>query len=115
MARDLADAVAAVGGDAVAEALAAVADGDDALRVAVPGDVVDAARDDVVLALCVDGLDGIPDADGARDVARRDVEARGGEAGDRGGGGVAGVLFARGRVVDGAEEDGLAGLSRGGA
>ena len=50
MADDLADRVAAVGGDAGAEALAAVADGDDALRVAVPGDVVYAAVDDVVLA-----------------------------------------------------------------
>jgi hypothetical protein len=49
MARDLADAVAAVCGDAVAEALLAIADCDDALRVAVPGDVVDPACDDVVV------------------------------------------------------------------
>jgi len=46
----LADAVSAVRGDAVAETLFAVADGDDALGVAVPGYVVDAASYDVVLA-----------------------------------------------------------------
>lgn len=49
VARDLADAVAAIGRQAVAEALAAVAHGDDALRLPVPRYVVDAARDDVVL------------------------------------------------------------------
>lgn len=73
VARDLADAVARVGGDAGAEALTAVADGNEALRVAIPGDVVDAAADDVVLALGVDGLEGVPDAHGAGGVAGRDV------------------------------------------
>jgi hypothetical protein len=48
MADDLTDRVAAVGRDAVTKALLAVADGDNALRVAVPGDVVDAAVDNVV-------------------------------------------------------------------
>lgn len=113
VAADLADAVARVGRDAGAEALAAVADGNDALRVAVPGDVVDAAADDVVLALGVDSLEGVPDAHGARDVARGYVEARGGEARDGGGRGVACVLLADFGGVDGAEEDGFAGL-RGG-
>lgn len=34
----------------MAEALLAIADGNDALRVAVPGQVVDAARNDVVVS-----------------------------------------------------------------
>lgn len=46
----LAHAVAAVGRDAVAEPLLPVPDGDDALGVAVPGEVVDAAGYDVVFA-----------------------------------------------------------------
>ena len=106
----LTNTVSAVGGEAVPEPLAAVADGDDALAVAVPGDVGDAARDDGVLALGVDGLDGVPHAHLARDVARSDPEARGGELGDGRGGRVAGVLLAEGGLVDAAEEDGLAGL-----
>lgn len=110
MARDLADAVAAVSGDAVAEALAAVADSYDALGVAVPGDVVDAAGDDMVFTLGVDGFDGVPDADGAGDVTGGDIETRWGEAGYGGIGGVASVLFTLGGVVDGAEEDGFSRL-----
>lgn len=109
--RDLADAVPTVGRNAVAEPLASVPNGDDALGVAVPGNIVDATRNDVVLALGVDGLDGVPDADGTGDVSRGDVEAGGGEAGYGGAGGVAVVLFALRRVVDGAEEDGFAGLA----
>lgn len=112
MACDLAYTVTAVGGDAVAEALAAIADSDDALRVAVPGNVVDAAGNDVVLALGVDGLNGVPDTNGAGDITGSDVEARGGEAGYSGVGGVACVLFTLGRIVDEAEEDGFSGLRR---
>ena len=107
---DLADAVAAVGGEAVAEALAAVANGDDALAVAVPGEVGNAARDDGVVSLGVDGLDGVPHAHLARDVGRGDPEARRRELGDGGGGRVARVLLREVGIIDAAEEDGLAGL-----
>lgn len=94
----------------MAEALAAVANGDDALGVAIPTNVIDSARDDVVFSLCVDSLDGVPDADGARDVTGGDVEARGREAGNGGTRSVAGVLFRLGGVVNIAEEDGFARL-----
>lgn len=97
----------------MSEALAPVADGDDAGRVPVPGYVVDAPGDDVVFPLGVFGAYGIPDADGAGDVAGGDVETGGGEAGDGGGVRVAGVLEGVGGVVDGADEDGFAGLWRG--
>lgn len=89
----------------MAEPLAAVTDGDDALRVPVPGDVGDAARDDGVFAFCVDCLDRVPDTDLARDVARGDVEARRGELGYGSGGGVGGVLLGGGGVGEGAEKD----------
>lgn len=50
VAGNLAHAVAAIPGDAVAEALLALANGYDALRVAIPRQVVDAAGNDVVVA-----------------------------------------------------------------
>lgn len=50
VAGDFADGVAAVRGDAVAETLLAFSDRDDALRVSVPGNVVDSSRDDLVFA-----------------------------------------------------------------
>lgn len=110
VARDLSHAVAAVGGDAVAKALFAIADGDDALRVAVPGNVVDAAGDDVVLALGRALAGAVPHAHAARDVAAGHIESRRREARDRRLRRVLRVLLADGGVVDGAEEDGLARL-----
>ena len=76
------------------ELLFAVADGDDALAVAVPGEVVDFARDDRVFAFRGAGARGaaVPDADGAGGVAGGTVVAGGGDAGDGCRGGVAGVL-----------------------
>ena len=51
--RDLSHAVATVGGDAVSKALLSIANRYDALRIAVPCQVVDAACDDVVFACCL--------------------------------------------------------------
>lgn len=48
VAGDLTNTVAAVCSDAVSEALFAITDGNDALRVTVPGNVVDTAGDNVV-------------------------------------------------------------------
>lgn len=110
MSRYLSNCVAAVCGNTVTKALATVADGNDALGVTIPANVVDATRDDMVFAFCIDGLDGVPDADSTSDVTGSDVEAGRGKAGDGGMGGVASVLFRLGRVVDIAEEDGFAGL-----
>lgn len=68
-------AVARVGGYAMAEFLFAVAHGDDALAVAVPGQVVDFAAYDGKLALCGAGTGAVPDADGTGDVARCNIVA----------------------------------------
>lgn len=61
-------------------------------------------------AFCCTLACAIPNLDSARDISTGNVEARGGEAGDGGLGGVLGVLFTDGGVVDGAEEDGFARL-----
>lgn len=110
VARDLAHAVAAVCGDAVAEALLAVTYGNDALRVAVPGQVVDAAGDDGVFALCCTLAGAVPYPDHARHISAGDIEARGREAGDGCLCCVLGVLLADGGIVNGAQKDGFARL-----
>ena len=61
----------------MAEALFAIAHRDDALAVAVPCDVVDAAGDDVVLAFGCAVAFAVPDADGAGDIAAGDIETGG--------------------------------------
>ena len=53
----------------MAEFLFAVAHSDDALAVAVPGQVVDFAAYDGKFALCGARTGAVPDADGASDVA----------------------------------------------
>lgn len=110
MSADFAHAVAAIRSDTMAKALFAITDSDDALRVAIPANVIDAARDDVIFSLCVDSLDSVPDTNSAGHVTGRNVEARGRESGNGGTGGMAGVLFALGGVVDVAEKDGFARL-----
>lgn len=62
--------------------------------------------------LCSALSDAVPDSDGARYVAARDIEAGGREAGDGRLGGVRSVLRAEGRIVDGAEEDGFVRLEK---
>ena len=68
-------AVARVGGYAMAIFLFAVAHGDNALAVAVPGQVVNFSAYNGKLALCGAGTCAVPDADGAGDVARCNVVA----------------------------------------
>ena len=106
VAGDLADAVAAVPGEAVAEALLAVADRDEALPVAVPREVVHAPHD-LELALGGTLADAVPHPHRARRVAARHVVARGREARDRRGRRVLRVLRAARRLVDGPQENGL--------
>lgn len=91
--------------------LLAVAHRNDALALPVPGQVTNRARDDVEFTLSDKvGADAVPDADLSRGITGGDIVARRGEAGDGYGGGVAGVLDADGRVIDGAEKDGFARL-----
>ena len=59
----------------------------------------------------INSLEGIPDPNGAGDISASNVKSAGGEAGDGSLSGVADVLLARGRVVDGADENRFAGLT----
>ena len=71
---DFADSVPTVPGNAVTVALLPVANSDDALGIAVPGEVVDPAVDDAVFALGDSLADAIPDPDDTAGVAASDVE-----------------------------------------
>jgi len=93
----------------VAKALFTVSHSNDTLAVTVPGYVIDAACDDVVLAFGVLRAVCVPDTDTPCNVPTGDVVAGGREASDGSLGGVLGVLLAFGGVVDGADEDGLVG------
>ena len=92
MSTDLPHRVPTISRDTVSEFLLAVADGYDALAVSVPGEIIDAAADDWVLALGSASANAVPDADSARGVAAGDIVAGRREAGDGCGGGVGGVL-----------------------
>lgn len=61
----------------MAETFLAVSDSNDALAVAIPCDIVDAASDDVILALGSAFTLTVPDADGAGGVTTSYVKARG--------------------------------------
>lgn len=63
VADDFSDGVSAVPCDAMTVALLPVSDGDDALGVTVPGQVVDSTVDDTVLALCESLANTVPDTD----------------------------------------------------
>lgn len=107
---DLAHGVSTISRDATSKLLAAVTDGNDALGLAIPGDVIEATADDAVLSSCVADVLRLPHLQHTGGIATGNLEAIGRESGDGGGGGVAGVLFAVGGVVDGANEDGLSAL-----
>ena len=95
------------------KAFAAGADGHDALRVAVPGNVVDGAGKHRVLAAGRVYGSRLPDSHDARHVAAGNLEAVGREPSDGRGRRVARVLDRVGRVVDRPHKDGLARLDRG--
>lgn len=72
-----------VGQEDMAELFSALADDNDPLVVRRPGQVVDRARDGLVLGLQdVLRVDGVPDSNFARLVSGGDVEAAGGILGD---------------------------------
>lgn len=92
----------------MSELLLSVANGDDALAVSVPSEIIDAAADDGVFALGGAFTYAVPNADGTRGITAGDIVAGRGEAGDCCSGRVGSVLGGLGRMVDGAEEYGFA-------
>ena len=93
----------------MAEALFTVSDSNDSLAVTVPGYVIDAPCNDVVLSFGILRAVCVPNTDTACSISTGDIVAGGREASDGGLGGVLGVLLALGGVVDGADKDGLVG------
>jgi hypothetical protein len=75
VARNLTNAVPAIGRNAVPEPFPSIAHRNYALAVSVPSYVFDGAGDDVVFSLGVLRADGVPDTDGAAGVAGGNVEA----------------------------------------
>lgn len=73
--RDLANAIATVGSDAVSEAFLAVSYSYDALAVTIPGNVIDPSADDVVFAFRATFANTIPDSYCTSDISGSNVEA----------------------------------------
>jgi hypothetical protein len=93
----------------VTETLFTVTHSNNTLRVAIPGNIVDTASDDVVFSLCGALTLAVPDAYGTRDITTGYVEAARRETGDGGLGDMVGVLSCNARVVNIADENGLVG------
>jgi hypothetical protein len=93
----------------VTETLFTVTHSNNTLRVAIPGNIVDTASDDVVFSLCGALTLAVPDAYGTRDITTGYVEAARRETGDGGLGDMVGVLSCNARVVNIAYENGLVG------
>ena len=110
MTGDLSHAVSTVGCDTVAKTLFAVSYRDDPLAVAVPRNVVDPARDDMVFAPRPTFSNAVPNSYCSCDIARGYVETTGREASDGRLRCRLGVLARFMRAVDGPNKDGLAGL-----
>lgn len=75
MSGDLANTVSAVCSNAVSVSLLSVADGDDALRITVPGEVVDATAHNGVLSLSDSFANAIPHSHYTSSVATGNIES----------------------------------------
>jgi len=93
----------------VTESLFTITHSDDTLRVAIPGNVVDAASNDVVFSLGGTLTLAVPYAYGTRDITTSYVEATGRETGNGGLSDMVCVLSCNTQVVDVADENGLVG------
>lgn len=107
MAVDLSDGVSTVPGDAVSKSLLSITDGNNALRIAVPGQVVDAAIDNAVFPLGDALADTIPYSHSTGGITTGDIESRGREPSDGCLGLVFGVLSGDCGVVDRTQKDGF--------
>jgi hypothetical protein len=93
--------------------LFSISNGDNALRIAVPSNVVDSAINNAVFALCESIADTVPDSDYTTGIPTSDIESGGGEPGDCGLCFVFVVLPRDGRVVNRTYEDGFIRLRTG--
>jgi hypothetical protein len=82
MAVDLANGVSTIPGDTVSISLLAIADGNNALGVTVPGQIVDSTINNAVFTLGDSFTDAIPNSHNSSRVTTRNIETGGGEACD---------------------------------
>lgn len=105
MSHNLTDCVSTVPSNAVSVALLSIANGNNTLRIAVPGQIIDSTIDNAVVALCDSVTNTVPDSDYTACITTGDVEAGGRETGDRCVGIVFGVLSRDRGVIDRPDED----------
>lgn len=83
MTGDLPDSVSTIPSDAMSKSLLTVTNGNDALRIAVPGQVVDSAADNVVFALRDSFANTVPYSYNSRSITTCNVEPRWSKTSDR--------------------------------
>ena len=105
MSKDLTNGVSTVPGDAVPIALFTITHGNNALRIAVPSQVIDSAVDNAVFALGDSITDTVPNPNIATGITTGDVKPRRRKASDGRLSLVLGVLSSNGGVVDRTDED----------
>ena len=82
MAVDLSNGISTIPGNTVSISLLAIADSNNALGVAIPGQIVDSTINNAVFTLGDSFTDTIPYSHDSSSVATCNVETRGGEACD---------------------------------
>lgn len=102
---DLANGVPTIPCNAMSISLLSVTNSDDALRIAIPGKIVNSAIDDAVFTLGDTITDAVPDSYYTASITASDVETRWGKAGDCGCALMLCVLSGYGGVIDGPHED----------
>lgn len=70
-----ANSISAIPGKEVTVSLSSVSYGDDALRIAVPCNVIDSTVDNLVAALCKAFSYAVPDLDGTCSISTSNIEA----------------------------------------
>jgi hypothetical protein len=107
---DCIDLSAVVCSDAVPEAFSAITDSDYALRVSIPGDVIDTASDDTVFSFCSPFAYSIPYSYCARHISASNIVTAWREPGYSRLLRMLNILLGLFGVVDRSKEDGLIGL-----
>jgi len=74
---DLTTAVSTVCSDTMSKSFSAIANSNDALRVSIPGDIVDSASNDGIFSFCSPFTDGVPYSYCARHISTSNVVSAG--------------------------------------
>jgi len=107
MSHNLTDGVSTVPSNAMSVALLSIANGNDALGITVPGQVIDSTIDNAVVSLCNSVTNAVPDSDYTTGITTGDIKTGGGETGDCRVRLVLGILSRDRGVIDRPDEDGF--------